>query len=300
MYVLFKSVKGRSLIVALLFALLAAPVVQLGTARADLKGNIIYWVFDVSTADSQFGYWNGTASNPVGGIFDERDFEGLGCIGSTIFVTSGGDGNRPSQLARLTVNITANTTNVTDVGTIQTAGGAAFYEVSSLAVRPSDNTLWAYAAEAPAGAAGQGIIRIDPATGQAQLIQAATLDVAAITWLGNTLYLAAGNDMHSWTEGGAISPSLRELNQFSQIEALDTSPDQTFYIGGDGTTVQEINPTTWALMNDNVFPVTDNQGNSGDPESLTFCQAPTALDEEAEPVQMAPQIFFPTVLKSRS
>jgi hypothetical protein len=78
MHVLHKLVKGRSLPIALLLALIVGPIAHFSTARADLKGNIIYWVFDVGTADSQFGYWNGTVSNPVGSIFDERDFEGLG------------------------------------------------------------------------------------------------------------------------------------------------------------------------------------------------------------------------------
>lgn len=299
MYTFSESLLRRSLVAALFLALIVAPCFNFSTARADLKGTIIYWVFDVSTADSQFGYWDETTSRPVGGIFAGRDFEGLACIGSTIFVTSGGDGNRPSQLARLALNITADTTSITDIGNIQTAGGTAFYEVASLAMRPSDNTLWAYAAEIPTGAAGRGIIKIDPATGTAQLILAADLDVAALTWFGNTLYLAAGNDVYSWTEGGALSNSLYEINGLSQIEAMDTSPNQTLYIGGDGTNIMEINPTTGAVINGNVFKVTDRQGATGDPESLTFCQAPTALEDEAEPLQMAPQIFFPAVMRSR-
>lgn len=297
MFALSKTLSVRSRMAALVVGAIIAGMVSCSVAQAETNATIIYWVFDVSTADSQFGYWDGTTSVPVGAIYDGRDFEGMACIGSTIYTTSGGDGANPSQLVRVTYDITADTTIVTNIGTIQTASGTPFYEVSSLAVRPSDNTLWAYAAEAPAGAAGQGIIRIDPATGTAQLMQAATLDVAAVAWLGNTLYLAAGNDMHSWTENGVVGNSLYEVAGFSQIEALDVSPNQNFYIGGDGTTVQEVNPTTGAVINANVFPVTDRQGNSGDPESLTVCQTPTALDDGTEPVQMVRQLYFPAVLR---
>lgn len=275
----------RAVVVGVMAALLLTP----SLVQAEGNATIVYWVFDVSTANSQFGYWDGTVSRPIGTTFDGGDFEGLSCIGTTIYATSGGDGNVASRLAQVTINKDTDTSTATTVGTIQDANGRPFYEVASLAVRNSDNTLWAYAAVAGPNAGGTGLIKIDPATGQATLVQAATLDVAAIAWLNNTLYIAAGNNMHSWTEGGAISDVLFEVNDIQQIEALDATPGGNLYIGGDGSPVQEITPTG-QKVNPNVFAVTDKENNSGDPESLTFCQTPTSLDEASEPV------FVPTAL----
>lgn len=280
----------RPLLRTLVAGVIAALLLNSSLAQAESNATIVYWVFDVSTANSQFGYWDGTVSKPVGNIFEGGDFEGLSCIGSTIYATSGGDGNVASRLVQITINKDSDTSSATPVGTVQDANGQPFYEVASLAVRSSDNTLWAYAAVAKAGSGGTGIIKIDPATGRATLIQAATLDVAAVAWVDNTLYLAAGNNMHSWTEGSAISDVLFEVNDIDQIEALDTKPGGTLYIGGDGSPVQEIT-TAGQKVNPNVFAVTDKDNNSGDPESLTFCQTPTSLDEASEPV------FVPTALE---
>ena len=280
----------RVLVVGVMATLLWNP----GLVQGEGNATIVYWVFDVSTANSQFGYWDGTVSHPVGNVFDNGDFEGLSCIGSTIYATSGGDGNVVSRLAQITINKDTDTSTATTVGTIQDANGRPFYGVASLAVRSSDNTLWAYAAVAGQNSGGTGIIKINPATGQATLIQPATLDVAAIAWLNNTLYIADGNNMHSWTEGGAISDVLFEVNDIQQIEALDATPAGNLYIGGDGSPVQEIT-TTGQKVNTNVFVVTDKENNSGDPESLTFCQTPTSLDEANEPVYLAPRIYLPIV-----
>lgn len=275
---------------AVVTAIIAALLLNTGFVQAESNATIVYWVFDVSTANSQFGYWDGTVSKPVGNTFEGGDFEGLSCIGSTIYATSGGDGDVASRLVQIAINKDADTSSATPVGTVQDANGQPFYEVASLAVRSSDNTLWAYAAVAKAGSGGTGIIKIDPATGRAELIQAATLDVAAVAWVDNTLYLAAGNNMHSWTEGGAISDVLFEVSDIEQIESLDTKPGGTLYIGGDGSPVQEIT-TTGQKVNPTVFVVTDKDNNSGDPESLTFCQTPTSLDEVSEPA------FVPTALE---
>lgn len=293
----------RALVVGLVGILLVTP----SLVQAEGNATIVYWVFDVGTANSQFGYWDGAVSRPVGAVVPGGDFEGLSCIGSTIYATSGGDGNGPSRLAQITINKDTDTSTVTPVGTIQDATGRPFYEVASLAVRTSDNTLWAYAAIAGQNNGGTGLIKIDPATGRAELVQAATLDVAAIAWLNNTLYLADGNNMHSWTEGAAISDVLFEVNDIQQIEALDATAAGNLYIGGDGSSVQEIT-TTGQKVNTNVFVVTDKDNNSGDPESLTFCQTPTSLDEASEPVfvptaleesqepvNLAPRIYLPIV-----
>lgn len=290
MYKAIKQWLGKPFLRALITGIMAALILSTGFVHAESNAIIVYWVFDVSTANSQFGYWDSTVSRPVGGIFEGGDFEGLSCIGSTLYATSGGDGNVPSRLVQVTINKDADTSSSTLIGTVQDANGQPFYEVASLAVRSSDNTLWAYAAVAKAGSGGTGIIKIDPATGRAQLMQAATLDVAAVAWVDNTLYLGAGNNMHSWTEGGAISDVLFEVADIEQIESLDTKPGGTLYIGGDGSPVQEIT-TTGQKVNPNVFVVTDKDNNSGDPESLTFCQTPTSLDEVSEPV------FVPTALE---
>lgn len=295
MYTKVRSRLSRLFGLALGLAIFASLIFNAGFARANQAGLVVYWVFDVGTADSQFGYWDGSVSKPVGDTFAGRDFEGMGCIGTTLYVTSGGDGKVPSQLVRLTFDKSGDSTTATTIGTIQDANGKSFYEVASLGVRSSDNTLWAYAAEEPTGAAGRGIIKIDPTTGRAELKQAATLDVAAVAWLGQTLYMAEGNSVYTWSEGGSISSKLFDVATIAEIEALDATPGGNFYIGGDGTKVQEITPTG-TLVNDDVFTVSDKQGKVGDPESLAFCQelGPTALDESSEPVKV------PTALEENS
>jgi hypothetical protein len=278
----------------LIFALILAHSI---TVKAAVNADMVYWVFDVGTADSQFGYWDGTNSSPVGGSFADSDFEGLACIGSDIYATSGLDGDSPSQLAHVAINISENTSSVTNVGTIETAGGLPFFEVASLGLRSSDNTLWAFAAEPGTNGAGTGIIKIDPVTGKAELKQASALDVAAVAWIGNTLWLAAGHDIYTWTEGGSISAAPAfTLPQIAEIEALDATSAGTLYVGGDDSPIMEVS-TTGTVLNANVFIVRDAQGAQGDPESLTVCAvAPTALEPSAEPAARQHTIFLPFVV----
>lgn len=266
---------------SLIFILLLANTIH---AKAAVNADMVFWVFDVGTADSQFGYWDGVNSKPVGDTFANRDFEGLACIGTDVYATSGLDGNSPSQLARVAIDISTNASSVTDVGTIETTGGLPFFEVASLGLRISDNTLWAFAAEPGTNGAGTGIIKIDPVTGKAELKQASDLDVAAVAWIGNTMWLAAGHDIYTWTEGGSISAAPAfTLAQIAEIEALDATSTGTFYVGGDDSPVMEVS-TAGTVINANVFIVQDAQGAQGDPESLTVCAvAPTALEPGVEP-----------------
>lgn len=283
-----------AIILSTLFVAILLPTVLFAQAAPD----IIYWVFDVSTADSQFGVWNGTDSKPIGDIFDGRDFEGLACVGNTIYASGGGDGAFISQLVRVTIDLETGTSAVSEIGNIETATGLGFYEVASLAIRSSDNTLWGYAAKPPddGGASGGiGLIKIDVTTGKAQLIYESDLDVAGLAWIGNTMYLGAGNDVHTWTEGGSISEeAIFSVDDVGEIEALDSTASGNLYIGGDGSPVMEFTPVG-EMVSSSVFIVQDNEGNQGDPEALTRCVVlvPTALAEGEEPASPASfQHFF--------
>lgn len=279
---------ARGLVAAIAMTALLTALFSPLAAIAQADAGIIYWVFDVSTADSQFGYWDGTNSTPVGDIFDGRDFEGLACIGSTIYASGGGDGAFVSTLVRVAIDQGNSTSTLTELGNIETADGQGFFEVSSLGIRSSDNTLWGYAAKLPddgGPSGGIGIIKIDAGSGKAELIQSADLDVAGMAWLGDTLYLGDGNDVYTWTEGGTINVDpVFSIDEVGEIEALDSTAGGNLYIGGDGSPVMEFTPAG-ALVNDRVFIVQDGEGNQGDPEALTRCLAlaPTALAESTEP-----------------
>lgn len=240
----------------LLLALLAVSA----NARAQTFPFVV-WVFDKGVRDSQFGYYNGVVSQAIGRIYADYDVEGLSCVAETIYATSGGDGRVPSRLFTLTLDLANGRSQLSEIASLRAATGEALYEVSSLTTR-SDQTLWGYAAEGDL----TGILQIDPATGVATLVEPAALDVAAVAWLGDTLWLGARDQLYSWTPGAAITPAFK-VTGIRQIEALDVI-NNLLYLGGDNITEAIVlDPTTGQRLRTATFAIPN------DIEGFTFCPA---------------------------
>ena len=134
------SKSALPLITALLIVLfIAIP----SSVTAQTTPGCMVWVQDHNLLDSQFGIYDGTSAQYVGGIDKGRDIEGLSYIDGTLYAASGGDGLFQSQLFTVTLDIANNSSALHLIGNIQTADGTPFYEVSSLANR-SDGTLWGF------------------------------------------------------------------------------------------------------------------------------------------------------------
>jgi hypothetical protein len=260
---------------ALLFGFSLIVSLRPDPAQGQAFPQFVYWVYDAGTADSQFGYYNGTVSETLGSVYMDADIEGIACLADQLYGASGLDGAAPSQLYRVNVDQALNTAELVPVGPIELAGGVSLYEISSLAAK--DGFLWGFASLATGGAP-TGIIRIDPATGQAELVQASNLDVAAVAWIEDELWMTANRNFYSWTPGGAITLRYTiPAGQGMQIEALDAFFDDALdrwllYFAGDGVVdTSVLDPTTGELLTGLSFPVPD------DVESFTFCVAPGQL-----------------------
>jgi hypothetical protein len=179
---------------ALLFGLSLLMGLQPDRASGQTFPQFVYWVYDAGTADSQFGYYNGTVSDTLGSVYLNADIEGIACLADQLYGSSGLDGTAPSQLYRVNVDQALSTSVLEPVGPIQTAAGAALYEVSALAAK--DGFLWGFAS-LPTNGAPTGIIRIDPATGTAELVQPSNLDIAAVAWIDNELWMTVNRDFYS-------------------------------------------------------------------------------------------------------
>ncbi|MCX6049295.1 MAG: hypothetical protein NT075_29690 [Chloroflexi bacterium] len=91
------------------------------------------WVQDHNILDSQFGVYDGTSAQYLGGIYPGFDIEGLAFINGVLYAASGGDGRVPSKLFTVTLDVAHNSSAFQALGPIQTDDGAPYYEVSSLA-----------------------------------------------------------------------------------------------------------------------------------------------------------------------
>ncbi|MFN8487893.1 MAG: hypothetical protein U0350_09895 [Caldilineaceae bacterium] len=212
------------------------------SVTAQTTPGCMVWVQDHNLLDSQFGIYDGTSAHYVGGIYKGQDIEGLAYINGTLYAASGGDGLFQSQLFTVTLDIANNTSALHLIGSIQTADGTPFYEVSSLANR-SDNTLWGFAADR----SPTGIIQIDRSTGIATLVAPSKLDVAGLTWYNDVLWLAVNTQLYTWTPGGAITPAFK-VEGVTEIEAMETI-NNLLYIGAHGMTkVMAVDPATGKIV----------------------------------------------------
>lgn len=219
----------------------------------------VIWVFDRGSADSQFGYYDGSAAIDVGGVFPDYDIEGLACLQRTIYGVSGHDGRRASELFTIGINVATNQTTLRKVGDIVSSDQQPYYEVASLAEK-SDGTLWAYADRGDQ----RGIIRIDPTTAVAEMIKPARYKVEGVEWLGDTLWLVGNTQFYTWQPGGEITKAFQVASN-DEIEALDVINGQLWVnIPQNNLTIIPVNPTTGQVMPGGF------KGHD-DLESLTYC-----------------------------
>lgn len=252
------------LIALLLFSLLINPL-----AAQDER--FLIWVFDQGSADSRFGYYNGTTAVEVGGIFKDYDIEALACLNRVIYAASGLDGRRSSELFTVTLDRAANQTTLTKVGTIETRDHQPYYEVASLSEK-RDGTLWGYANDG----SQRGIIRIDPTTAVAEMINPARYKVEGIEWLGDTLWLVGNTQFYTWRPGGEITKAFTVASDH-EIEALDVIDGHLW-----------INVTLPDLTIIAIDPVTGQRIPGGfmgpnDIESLTYCPLTPLISTTSTP-----------------
>ncbi|MEZ4867118.1 MAG: hypothetical protein R3C14_37690 [Caldilineaceae bacterium] len=245
----------------LLLAILLLGILWTATAGALAQdGTFIIWVFDENLRDSRFGYYDGATANSTDPLFVQHDIEGLACLDNVVYGSAGLDRTAVSKLYTVRIDVATKRTTLTKIGDIQTADNKPFYEVVALSER-ADGSLWGYADESPL----RGIIRIDPATAVAELIQPVDFKIEGIEWLGNTLWLVGNNNFYTWQPGGSLTFAFT-LTAAKEIEAMDVV-DGLLWIGihNDDRGVIAVDPATGQIVQDRGFPGYD------DIEALTFC-----------------------------
>jgi hypothetical protein len=246
------------LVVLLVLALCLRSFFVSGAIAQDT--HFIIWVFDKSLRDSQFGYYDGTAIQATEPIYASADIEGLACLDNTIYAAGGLDGDAPSTLNTVVVDVSTNTAFLNKLADIHSVDGNPFFEVVSLSAR-DDGTLWGYADKPPL----RGIIRLDPASGVAELMAPFDHKVEAIAWIEQTLWLAGNDHLYTWTPGGSIN-RVFDVAGVKQIEALEALNGLLLAgVHKDGRGVIVIDPMTGAIVEGQGFPAPD------DIEGLTFC-----------------------------
>lgn len=251
----------KQILLLILFLSLALILAAIGASGAVAQETrFIIWVFDKNVADSQFGYYDGANVQSTEPIYEDADIEGLACLNNVIYAAGGLDGDAPSTLNILSVDPVSNSATLSKVADIHTVDGHPFFEVVSLAAR-NDGTLWGYADLPPL----RGIVRVDPASGLAELVVPFDKKVEGIAWIDSTLWLAGNHHFYRWTPGESIT-AVFDLDGVDQIEALEPI-DGLLYAGvhKDNRGVIAIDPAAGAIVEGAGFPAPD------DIEGLTYC-----------------------------
>jgi hypothetical protein len=246
------------LVMLLVLALCLRSFFVSGAVAQD--SHFIIWVFDQSLRDSQFGYYDGTAIQATTPIYAGADIEGLACLDNTIYAAGGLDGDAPSTLNTVVIEVGTNTATLTKLADIHSVDDNPFFEVVSLSAR-ADGTLWGYADKPPL----RGIIQLDPTSGVAELMAPFDHKVEGIAWIDQTLWLAGNDHLYTWVPGGSINHSF-DVASVKQIEALEAL--NGWLLAGvhkDGRGVIVIDPTTGTVVEGQGFPAPD------DIEGVTFC-----------------------------
>jgi hypothetical protein len=264
-------------VLAILFVLIALTLSGLVNNLAAQGQNTVYWVYDKGSDNSRFGYFNGTTALPVGPYHPGADIEGLACLNNTLYGSSGLNGHAVSSLYKVMVDIPNNLSTLQKIGDIRTAGGDPFYEVDSLAVK-NDGSIWGYSDSSPR----RGIIKIDPATGVAQLIVPASYKVEGLEWIGDTLWLAGDGDFYTWKEGGSIIKAFTVAG-LDEVEALGWV-NGYLYAGNhdDDRGLVAIDRTAGTVYPDKDLPAPD------DIEGVTDCNPTAPPPPTVDPVPTAP------------
>jgi hypothetical protein len=241
-------------------AVLVMFLVSLAATVTAQDHPFIVWVYDLRLRDSQFGYFDGTTVQSTQQVFEEHDFEGLACLNNTIYASSAMDGLRPSRLFTVRIDVATQAATLVEIGEIRNAAQEPLLEVAALSEK-ADGTLWGFAGTG----SRQGLLRIDPATGLAEMIVPSTMDAEGIEWFGDTLWLVARDKFYTWQPGGAITFAF-QLGVDRDIEALDVV-NGLLWIGlhKDNRGVIAVDPTTGAIVPNKGFP------GPNDIEGVTFC-----------------------------
>jgi hypothetical protein len=174
---------------------------------------LVYGVDDQGDANSQlftFDPQNGMA-RPLGVRHDGLDLEGLDIDPTTseLYATSGKNGVHPGSLYRVD----------RQTGAVSEIGPTGFGKVSALSFRPTDATLWGWAAEA-------GLIQIDKQTGKGTVMFRASQSLEDITWNndGTLLYGVLGREL--WMYAPADESFQRIAKKLpGETEAREMRPD---------------------------------------------------------------------------
>jgi hypothetical protein len=174
---------------------------------------LIYGVDDQGGANSQLftlDPQDGT-SRPLGGRHDGLDLEGLDIdpIASELFATSGKNGIHPGWLYQID----------RQTGAVSEIGPTGFGKVSALSFRPTDATLWGWAANT-------GLIQIDRRTGNGTVIFSSSQGLEDITWSndGTLLYGVVGRELWVYTPAEQTLQRIAK-NLPGETEALEMRPD---------------------------------------------------------------------------
>jgi hypothetical protein len=154
----------------------------------------------------------------LGPVYEGYDIEGLDIHPNTskLYATSGDD---PSKIHAngFLYEVNMNT------GGLIPVGSTSFGEVSAISFHPQDGTLWGWAD-------GEGLIQINPATGDSSLVLSTTLGIEDVTWSqdGTKLYGIENTTLYEYDKGVVKV----KCNNFpSQVEALDMYGENTLLFG---------------------------------------------------------------------
>lgn len=184
----------------------------------------LYGVHDENRSDSQFfvvSPTEGNASSLLGSIHVREDIEALDIHPQTdeIFAASGDDGKQAGWL----YNVNAQTGELTAIGS------TGFNEINGLSFT-SQGVLWGWAE-------GDGLIRINTATGAGELIVAYDGNIEDMTWntTDDALYFVQNNTFYSYSPAQQLIDAVGCTVPNGEIEAIEMLPtnDLLFAIHND-------------------------------------------------------------------
>lgn len=154
----------------------------------------------------------------LGPVYTGHDIEGMDIHPKTgrLYVTSGDDPSKAHPNGHL-YEVNMNT------GDLMPIGSTSFGEVSAISFHPQDGTLWGWAD-------GEGLIHIDPATGNSSLVLATPLGIEDVTWSkdGSRLYGVENTTLYEYDKGIV---TVKCDNFPSEVESLDMYGENTMLFG---------------------------------------------------------------------
>jgi len=253
---------------------------------------VMYAIHDEKVVDTQVFEINPFAGNgigsirPVGPFYPRRDLEGLSVVSidgeKRLYATSGSDQKKGIPDGALYQMDMVS-------GALNFIGLSGYSELSSLAVRPSDNTLWAWARGGYTkdgivkGDLRNGPVKLNHETGEGTLLQEFDLDfdIQAVAWSndGKTLYGAMdgkkGTELHTWTPNDPSTTPICAADKSSlgleglKIEAMEMQNNGLLLLSAHNETQLGIfayNPQTCEVVATRDFELS----NYNDIESIAW------------------------------